>query len=81
MEEDRAIRLFVSGKITESQIDLQRRFTTGRLESGRAKLDDYRARDASGTEKRRLVEDVLPWARNVGEVLDDLTPEQRHEIL
>ena len=81
MEEDRAIRLFVSGKITESQLDLQRRFITERLESARAKLDDYRARDASGTEKRRLVEDVLAWARNVGEGLDDLTPEQRHEIL
>ncbi len=81
MEEDRAIRLFVSGKITEAQLDLQRRFITERLESARAKLDDYRARDASGTEKRRLVEDVLAWARNVGEGLDDLTPEQRHEIL
>ena len=28
MEEDRAIRLFVSGKITEAQLDLQRRFIT-----------------------------------------------------
>ena len=81
MEEDRAIRLFVSGKITEVQLDLQRRFITERLESARAKLDDYRARDASGTEKRRLVEDVLAWAREIGEGLDDLTPEQRHEIL
>ena len=81
MEEDRAIRLFVSGKITEAQLDLQRRFITERLESARAKLDDYRARDASGAEKRRLVEDVLAWAREVGEGLDDLTPEQRHEIL
>ena len=81
MEEDRAIRLFVSGKITEAQLDLQRRFITERLESARAKLDDYRAREASGTEKRRLVEDVLTWAREVGEGLDDLTPEQRHEIL
>ena len=81
MEEDRAIRLFVSGKITEAQLDLQRRFITERLESARAKLDDYRAREASGTEKRRLVEDVLTWAREVGEGLDDLTAEQRHEIL
>ena len=81
MEEDRAIRLFVSGKITEAQLDLQRRFITERLESARAKLDDYRAREASGTEKRRLVEDVLSWAREVGEGLDEFTPEQRHEIL
>ena len=81
MEEDRAIRLFVSGKITEAQLDLQRRFITERLESARAKLDDYRAREASGTEKRRLMETVLAWARNVGEGIDELTDEQRREIL
>ena len=45
MEEDRAIRLFGSGKIAEAQLDLQRRFITERLESARAKLDEYRARD------------------------------------
>ena len=50
--EDRAITLSVSGKITEAQLDLQRRFITERLESAKAKLDDYRAREASGTEKR-----------------------------
>ena len=48
MEEDRAIRLFVSGKITETQLDLQRKFITERLESARAKLDGYRAQEASG---------------------------------
>ena len=52
MEEDRAIRLFVSGKITEAQLDLQRKFITERLESARAKLDDYRAQETSGAEKR-----------------------------
>ena len=35
MEEDRAVRLFVSGKITEAQLDLQRKFITERLESAR----------------------------------------------
>ena len=77
MEEDRAIRLFVSGKITETQLDHQRRFITERLESARAKLDDYRAQEASGAEKRRLMEAVLAWAREVGQGLDELTPEQR----
>jgi site-specific DNA recombinase len=81
MEEDRAIRLFVSGKITEAQLDHQRKFITERLESARAKLDDYRAREASGTEKRRLMETILTWAREVGQGLDELTPEQRKEIL
>ena len=81
MEEDRAIRLFVSGKIAEAQLDIQRKFITERLENARAKLDDYRAREASGVEKRQLMETILAWARNVGQGLDKLTPEQRKEIL
>ena len=81
MEEDRAIRLFVSGKITEAQLDHQRKFITERLESVRAKLDNYRAQEASGAEKRRLMEAVLAWARDVGQGLDELTPEQRKELL
>ena len=81
MEEDRAIRLFVSGKITEDQLDVQRKFITERLESARAKLDDYHAREASGAEKRQLMETVLAWARKVGHGIDELTDEQRKEIL
>ena len=81
MEEDRAIRLFVSGKITEAQLDLQRKFITERLESARAKLDDYRALEESGTEKRRLMEEVLAWARKFGQGLDDLPPQERHDYL
>ena len=41
-EEDRAIRLFISGKISESQLDRQRKFITERLNHCRARLDDYR---------------------------------------
>ena len=81
MEEDRAIRLFVSGKITEAQLDLQRKFITERLESARTKLDDYRAQEASGAEKRQLAETILAWAREVGQDLDKLTDEKRAEIL
>ena len=67
LEEDRAIRLYVAGKITEEQLDLQRKFITERLESLRAKLDDYCAREATGAEKRALMEAVLAWAGEVGE--------------
>ena len=81
MEEDHAVRLFVSGKITEAQLDFQRKFITERLESARAKLDEYRALEESGTEKRRLMEEVLAWARKVGQGLDELTPEERHDYL
>ena len=73
--------LFVSGRITETQLDDQRKFIAERLESVRAKLDDYRARAASGAENLRLMEAVFAWARDVGQGLDELTPEQRKEIL
>ena len=79
--EERAITLFVSGRITEAQLDDQRKLITERLESVRAKLDEYRARAASGAEKLRLVEAVFAWARDVGQGLDELTPEQRKQIL
>ena len=48
LEEDRAIRLYVTGKITEEQLDHQRRFIGERLERFRARLDEYRTR-ASAT--------------------------------
>ena len=79
--EERAITLFVSGRITEAQLDDQRKLITERLESVRAKLDEYRARAASGAEKLRLMEAVFAWARDVGQGLDELTPEQRKQIL
>ena len=81
VEEDRAVRLFVSGKITEAQLDLQRKFITERLESARAKLDDYRVQEASGAEKRRLMKYVLAWAKKVGKGIDKLTDEKRKGIL
>ena len=81
MEEDRAIRLYVSGKITESQLDVQRRFITERLEMARAKLEECRAREARGNEQRRLKERVLAWARGVGGGIDELSDGQRRAVL
>ena len=81
MEEDRAIRLYVSAKITEDQLDHQRKFITERLENLRAQLDEYRVREASGGEKRALMESVLAWAEKIGEGLDDISPHQRREVL
>ena len=47
LEEDRAIRLYVTGKISEEQLDHQRRFITERLESLQAKLEDCRAAESA----------------------------------
>ena len=81
IEEDRAIRLYVSGKITEAQLAVQRKFITERLESARAKLGEYRALEARGSESRRLAETVMSWARDVGQGIDDLSDSQRRETL
>ena len=81
MEEDRAIRLYVSGKITEKQLDRQRKFITERLETLRLKLDDYRAREMAEAEKRALGEHIVEWAQRVSGRLDDLGDDERREVL
>ena len=81
LEEDRAIRLYVSGKITEVQLDHQRKYITERLESARRKLDDYRARESAQAGQRELGRRVLEWAERIGDGLDDLPQEQRREVL
>ena len=80
-EEDRAIRLHVSGKITERHLDHQRKFITERLETVKAKLDDFRSREISRVDKRGQIEYVLSWAKKLSRRLDRLTPEQRRELL
>ena len=81
MEEDRAIRLYVSGKITEKQLDRQRKFITERLESLRLTLDGYRAREMAEAEKRALGEHIVEWAHRVGGRMDDLSDKERREVL
>ncbi|MYA20305.1 MAG: recombinase family protein, partial [Chloroflexi bacterium] len=58
LEEDRAIRLYVSGKITEEQLDHQRRFIGERLEQLRARRDEYRARESAQAGRRVALEGV-----------------------
>ena len=80
-EEDRAIRLYVSGKISEEQLDHQQRFIGERLERLRARLDEYRARESSQAGRRVALEQVVEWARGVGAGLDGLGGEERRELL
>ena len=81
VEEDRAIRLYVSGKITEAQLDHQRKFITERLETLREKLNDYRARESAQSEQWELAERVVQWAEWIGDGLDELPQEERREVL
>ena len=82
MEEDRAIRLFVSreghrGPAGPSAPVHHRAVGDRQGQAGTI----CRARAASGTEKRELMEAVLSWVKEVGQGLDELTPEQCQEIL
>ncbi len=81
MEEDRAIRLYVTGQITQKQLDLQRKFITERLESLRERVKDWRARESAQAERRELAERVMEWAERMGNGLDDLPQEKRREVL
>ena len=81
LEEERAIRLYVSGKVTEEQLDRQRRFITERLETIRSRLDEYRLQQTAVAEKRVLMENVVVWAEKMGNSLDDLPDEGRREVL
>ena len=81
MEEDRAIGLYVSRKITEEQLDHQRKVILERLEAARAKLDDYRAQGAAATERKVLTGNIAEWSRRIGGRLDDLPSEERRDVL
>ena len=80
-EEERAIGLRVSGKITEDQFDHQRKLVHERLEAARAKLDDYRAQESLTTKNRILMENIVDWTAKVGDGLDNLSSEDRREVL
>ena len=81
LEEDRLISLFVAGKISEAQLDRQRKFITGRVEGLRAKLNEYRLRHDQVVEAEDLQQKVASWAETVQESLEALTPEERREVL
>ena len=66
MEEDGAIRLYVSEKISKDQLDRQRRFITERLETLRARLNKYRSQQTALDEKRILMENIAEWAEEIG---------------
>ena len=80
-EEDRAIRLHVSGKITEAQLDRQRKFIIERLEQANDNLDRLRAQNKRQKEKESVADAVTTWAKEVEVGLETLTPEERQQVL
>ena len=73
--------LLVANKITEDQLDLQRRLILERLETARAKLADYRAQESLAVEKHLLMANIVEWAGKVGDGLDNLSSEERRGVL
>ena len=76
MEEDRAIRLYISGKITEAQLDIQRKFITERVEYAREELDslDSLKEEERALEHRdRIADSIQAMAEEIGAGIDALT--------
>ena len=80
-EEERLVRLYVAGKISEDMLDLQRKFVTERLEHLRARVEDYRTRAATEVTREQLADSVQAWTEQVGVGLDALTVEEKREVL
>ena len=81
VEDSRAVGLYVSGKITERELDHQRKFINERIETAHAKVEDYRAQASMKVEKRALAGKIVRWVEKIGEGIDNLPPEDLREVL
>ena len=81
IEEERLVRLYVTGKITEKMLDLQRKCITERMEHLRAKVDDFRARVATEVSRERMAESVQAWTNTVGQGLGRMSAEEQRAVL
>ena len=80
-EDDRAIRLHVSGKIRETQLDRQRKFILEKSQKLQAKLEECRSLEAAAAQAEGLRRTVLQWSESVRGSLQAPTLEERREIL
>ena len=81
VEDSRAVGLYVSGKITESELDHQRKCINERVEIAQALLEDYRAQASMKAEKKALAGNILRWADKFGEGLDNLPQGDLRKVL
>ena len=81
LEEERLVRLYVTGKLTEEMLDHQRKFITERMEHLRAKVEDYKARASTEFTREQVAKSVQAWAYKVGEGLDALSAEEQRRVL
>ena len=64
-EDDRAVRLHVSGKISETQLDRQRKFILDKSQKLQAELEEYRSLEAAAAQAEGLRRTVLQWSESV----------------
>ncbi|MDE2801382.1 MAG: recombinase family protein [Chloroflexota bacterium] len=81
LEEERLVRLYVTGKLSEEMLDAQRKYITERLEHLRAKVEDYRTRAATEVTREQLADSVRAWTERVGAGLEALTEEEKRDVL
>lgn len=80
-EEDRLIRLLVSGKITEAQFDRQRKFITERLEAARQSVNAARGRLETIRSASEAGDAVMAWTSQLKLGIDALTAAERQRLL
>ena len=81
LEEQRLVRLFVTGKVSEEMLDLQRKFITERMEHLHAKAEEYRSRVATEVTREEMAESVQAWAETIAHGLDTLSAEEQRGVL
>ena len=80
-EEDRLIRLLVSGKITEPQFDRQRKFIVKRLETARGFVASARGRLETIEKAADLEDAVKAWTDQLKLGVELLTGAERQQLL
>ena len=80
-QEDRAIDLYVAGRIDERQMERQRGQIAEKLEVLRERLEYIRAQEAAAADRRQATESIVAWMDEIGNDLDELAPEERRKIL
>ena len=80
-EQDRLLRVYVSGLITEAELTLQRKYITERLESAQTRLSGLRSQRVANEERAQTANTVKAWAARIAAGLDDLDDDGRREVL
>ena len=80
-ENSMLVRLALAEKITESEFDREREAIDGRMSATQDLLTELEARARATLSARAAAEAVVDWAATFGDRLDELTPEERREVL